>query len=702
MTDSINKKEITVSFSFDQLNGKTETFSEVNLDSCNDDTTLVTENLVNVIQKSLKSFFQTKEVELEKAIQNNSEIEFLENLNHFKVDNADTRIQIYSLVDQSLKIKEWEKSKLKILIRAGTLAENSKDFEKARAYFNQALKLKIDEDTRVAITLGIGNCYAKNDKLDSAINIYQSLLSTNLKKVNYSNIAWCHHNLGIAYIQSNEITKGVFHFKESAKIRSSNNESGEPFKTLGNLANSLELVDVHSAISLYDEISTSLECINRTNEIIRIIAHAFYGAARLRCLELGKYSDALQNINHALPLLQVFVEDRDYLAGALNIKILCLEGLNRNQEAEILKHIREEFLKNRPTLHSSLLDNTSHTNENSDLKWKFQILNNLNNMDELEENDLLFFIEEQTEILEQQKDPQASIILCILLNFYGQKLAESKKYSLALNYFSRAKSAYPSNIKNNLCLIQTLYNNENYADAIEISKDFISKNPEMYQGFMVLGLSANKISDYGLAEIMLEEALNLKSDLDQIQEILNDIKKAIREQRISGKYTPTNNDLIISPATHKLFLEYLQGFKSRTKFNSEAFWKSYANLEFIQNPENIGRALLAQDLNSGVKNVNMYKESILAGGRIDLIVNILGNEFIVELKMCGNGYSKPYAEGGFEQLKSYMTNRNATRSYLIVFDARVKQTGKDALPSEHDLGDGQIAFCIGIDIRSMK
>ncbi|MDV2442148.1 hypothetical protein QR665_22455 [Acinetobacter gerneri] len=90
------------------------------------------------------------------------------------------------------------------------------------------------------------------------------------------------------------------------------------------------------------------------------------------------------------------------------------------------------------------------------------------------------------------------------------------------------------------------------------------------------------------------------------------------------------------------------------------------------------------------------KESILAGGRIDLIVNILGNEFIIELKMCGNGYSKTYAEGGFEQLKSYMTNRNATRSYLIIFDSRVKQTGKDALPSEHDLGNGQLAFCMGL------
>ncbi|WP_312967040.1 tetratricopeptide repeat protein [Acinetobacter gerneri] len=694
-----NSKTITISF--DQYDGTTQTESEVNL-NIQDEMDIITENIVNAVNKSMIGFFQTNYDELEIALQNNSEMDFVQHLSHYEISDQNLREKIYSLVNQALNISKWKKSHLKILVRTGILAKNSNDFIIARSYFNQALQLNKDNDTRVAITLSIGNCYAKDGKLDSAITIYQNLLSSDLKKVSYDNIAWCHHNLGLAYIEASDISQGIIHFKKSAKIRSSNNEPNEPYQTLGNLAFALELADVHSSISIYDEISTSLENDNTTIKSIRNKAHAYYGAARLRCLELRKFSDALRDINHAIPLLQRFVEDRDCLAGALNVKILCLENLNRHEEAEIIKKIREDFLNNRPSLQSSLIENTLNTNENNDLKWRVQILQDMNNFPEMTENELLFFIEEKTELLEKQKDSEALIVLSKLLNYYGEKLLKENKYNLALNYFNRAKTAYPSNTFNNISIMQALYNSENYADAISFSKEFISKNSELYQGYMILGLSAHKVGNYSLAETMLEEALTLKPDLNEIPNVLKEIKKTIKEQKINGNFIPFNDDLKISPSNHKLFLEYLHGFKSRAKSNSESFWKSYANQEFIQNPENIGRALLTQDLNAGIQNVNIYKESILAGGRIDLIVNILGNEFIIELKMCGNGYSKTYAEGGFEQLKSYMTNRNATRSYLIIFDSRVKQTGKDALPSEHDLGNGQLAFCIGIDIRSMK
>jgi len=39
---------------------------------------------------------------------------------------------------------------------------------------------------------------------------------------------------------------------------------------------------------------------------------------------------------------------------------------------------------------------------------------------------------------------------------------------------------------------------------------------------------------------------------------------------------------------------------------------------------------------------------------------------------------------------------------FIVFDGRVNQDGENALPNEIDLGEGKIALCIAVDIRSMK
>jgi hypothetical protein len=44
---------------------------------------------------------------------------------------------------------------------------------------------------------------------------------------------------------------------------------------------------------------------------------------------------------------------------------------------------------------------------------------------------------------------------------------------------------------------------------------------------------------------------------------------------------------------------------------------------------------------------------------------------IVELKMCGFGYSSGYLAAGESQLLHYLSNRNSKLGYLIGFDARL-------------------------------
>ena len=68
-----------------------------------------------------------------------------------------------------------------------------------------------------------------------------------------------------------------------------------------------------------------------------------------------------------------------------------------------------------------------------------------------------------------------------------------------------------------------------------------------------------------------------------------------------------------------------------------------------------------------------YSEVQLSGGRIDIVLNLLGREYIIELKMCGSSYPRSYAEGGFQQLKEYMKQRRAEYGYLVVFDGRRHQ-----------------------------
>ncbi|EHU2434062.1 MULTISPECIES: tetratricopeptide repeat protein [Acinetobacter] len=693
--------QIKISFAFDRTNAQIQTLSFIDLDKISESDS-ITENISNILRKSLLDFFKTDPKKLELALEKNSENDFLEALSHYQEDDPNVRQQIYSLVNQSLKQKSWKKSYLKILVRTGLLAENSNDFNVAKGYLKEALKLKMDDDTRVGITLSYANSYAKEGHLDTAIQIYKSVLDSSLKKVGFENIAWCHNNLGASLIKNKRIDEGVIHYREAARIRENNNKIGEPFRTLGILARSLELLDIQCSLSLYDEICTTLHNDISSSEIIRNRAHAHYGAARLRCLELGAYKEALKDVNDAIPLLQHFIEDRDCLAGALNIKQICLDKMGISEELEETIKKRDTLLAALPTLESALLDKNSEDIDNDRIKRKIEIIKNIEELGNIPENELQFFIEEQIDILEKDTDSSARIAQAYLLSFYGENLIKKSKYPIAIDYFSRAKALYPSFIKNNILLSMALYKNQNYSEAIQFSLDLARKHPTVSHGFYIAGLSAYKISDYNLAEQMFESAIKLDPNLDQISDYLENTKLEIREQRILGVQQISNYKADIFPSTHDRFLDYLQGFKSRCQKNADAFWKSYSNQEYVQNPENIGRALLVQDLQALVSNANIYKETVLAGGRIDLIINILGSEFIVELKICGNGYSKTYAEGGFEQLKSYMSVRDAKRSYLVIFDARIKQDGVNSLPKEYDLDDGKIAFCIGVDIRSMK
>jgi hypothetical protein len=76
-----------------------------------------------------------------------------------------------------------------------------------------------------------------------------------------------------------------------------------------------------------------------------------------------------------------------------------------------------------------------------------------------------------------------------------------------------------------------------------------------------------------------------------------------------------------------------------------------------------------------------FLDRIEAGaGRIDLYLKFgNGLSAVLELKMCGKGYSSTYAASGEEQIVHYLENRDTNRGYLVVFDARMDDCGKALL-----------------------
>ena len=94
--------------------------------------------------------------------------------------------------------------------------------------------------------------------------------------------------------------------------------------------------------------------------------------------------------------------------------------------------------------------------------------------------------------------------------------------------------------------------------------------------------------------------------------------------------------------------------------------------------------------------VESLDELASGAGRLDLYLQFYGGLcLLLELKMCGHGYSGPYAAAGEDQIRHYMGNRYSHLGYLVVFDARATGFGQSLLK-----GDGQFTiFEKFIDVR---
>ncbi len=134
-----------------------------------------------------------------------------------------------------------------------------------------------------------------------------------------------------------------------------------------------------------------------------------------------------------------------------------------------------------------------------------------------------------------------------------------------------------------------------------------------------------------------------------------------------------------------IFKEFAHYISSEKRMS---FWRKNSNRngkKWISHPEKFAKDLLHTFL-SGKFNTSIYTfEELTAGaGKIDIFIIAPNNEkIVVELKMCGHGYSKNYALAGRDQLTHYMENKRTKEGFLIVFDSRKRDFAQGFNDLEH-------------------
>lgn len=153
------------------------------------------------------------------------------------------------------------------------------------------------------------------------------------------------------------------------------------------------------------------------------------------------------------------------------------------------------------------------------------------------------------------------------------------------------------------------------------------------------------------------------------------------------------------------FLNTLQEFAQSVSQDSRMhFWKydkNKAKYKWIEKPEEESKQLLINFLNGkfGKNSIEIIQESRAGAGFIDLYILLEGgHKVVIELKMCGTGYSSTYAISGESQIIHYAKNKNTHIGFLVVFDSRVRDYGKSF--KDIQTVDNILIHTVAIDVRS--
>lgn len=276
----------------------------------------------------------------------------------------------------------------------------------------------------------------------------------------------------------------------------------------------------------------------------------------------------------------------------------------------------------------------------------------------------------------------------------------------------RKRGDIPSAIKNyDLCLehdnfyfsaIQNcgalLWENEQW----EESKSFFQKQIErLGESPILLYTLARSYYELKMYKDAFNVFIKINSTIDGV-----DIKKYLhscieRDKTIKLEHLTLKHGITEIPISLPSFKEALERFSSTISKNSRMhFWKNNKGThQWAPNPEEKAKHLLITALNShyGEDSIEIIQERPAGAGIIDLFINLRGGlKIVIELKICGAGYSSTYALSGDDQLIHYLKNTETKVAFLVIFDGRLLEFGIGVKPIQTI--DEMTLFTIPVDM----
>lgn len=561
---------------------------------------------------------------------------------------------------------------------------------------------KLDADLLQNIILEKANCLAKDGHINIARINYNKVL--NAEGVSPATIAWSYQGLSIISVTDLDRIKYAqyaadFHFQSGNKM--------EAVRNLIQISNFKGNIDPKEAIVIFDKCIALYE---EKSLVDRELLASLIHRKSNYLYKINQIKEALILAERACDLRRELIGNEIELCSSLSLAEILAEldnqaekGEKYRAEYELLKEkIKDENFNLREKILGLISNSEFISNEfltevlaSDDSELIISTLLYQSTDKDLSLDDAMTLLEKCRVYAEKERNNN---VLDVIYFSIAEKYRVESLYDDAYVFYTKSLKINQFNQSSVQNCLGMLFQEEKWKQAQTFLEERIR----------IIGELPNVCFFYAralLEDKQYQKALKYFNKSDKSNPKLADYKSICIDNLDDSQFEsmPIREDRKKS-ITSDLFFEILKEFSNSISTSSRMyFWEKgedKISYKWTKNPEEKSKQLLITFLNAklGFDSTEIIQECRAGAGFIDLYIILPGGlKVIVELKMCGGGYSSTYALSGESQIIHYQQNKTTNLGYLVVFDGRTRDYGKGFKEIQNI--NNHTIYAIAVDMR---
>lgn len=292
-------------------------------------------------------------------------------------------------------------------------------------------------------------------------------------------------------------------------------------------------------------------------------------------------------------------------------------------------------------------------------------------------------------------------VTALIAALYADTYLKNGDCEKALSWYKKALDINPFlwACRQNYAAI--LWNEKRWTEAAAFFAQQVARFGDQPHLLIVYGRALLETGNCAKALKILRKAQKLQPDAPMIAEYINRALDLCDEEDLEAESAGGQSagaPCVTPEGVRQLLSEFSEYVRAEVRMT---FWRRSKERAHVwrASPEQHGQTLLHTFVKSRYGGaVEVLEEAPAGAGRIDLYLRFLsGFTTVIELKMCGHGYSEAYSLEGIAQLQHYLENKKVHVGYLLVFDSRTRKYGEGIAPV-YFAGD-HIIFTSIADVR---